>query len=172
MGSMHSNHIEPFGPHHGEPHIPHTPYDWWRDGNVRYAGYANELGEAFRPLIPKPAVAATYVVAIGYAAGDTFDKGQREYRRSRNVNHSVAAGSIAALWQLLASVTIPALFVNRQVALTAWLLKRSSSRMATTFGPTLSGLCMIPFLPYILDPPITHVVNEAALWAGITPTEP
>ena len=29
------------------------PFDFWRDSLIRYLGYANELGESFRPLYPR-----------------------------------------------------------------------------------------------------------------------
>ena len=44
---------------------------------MRFLGYANVVGEAFRPVIPRSVVISTYVLAIGYAAADTVDKGKR-----------------------------------------------------------------------------------------------
>ena len=35
-----------------------APYDYLRDGPVRYCGYANEVGEAFRHVIPSLLVSA------------------------------------------------------------------------------------------------------------------
>jgi len=42
-----------------------------------FAGYSNEIGESFRPLVPKSLVAASYGMAIGYVCTDTFDKALR-----------------------------------------------------------------------------------------------
>lgn len=44
-------------------------------------GYANEVGEAFRPLVSKYLVLGTYGVAISYALADCADKTQKEYNR-------------------------------------------------------------------------------------------
>lgn len=43
------------------------------------SGYANEVGEAFRPLIPKYLVNASYAVSISYALADCADKTYKEY---------------------------------------------------------------------------------------------
>ena len=41
------------------------------------AGYANECGEAFRPLVPVEIVYFTYFLAISYVLADTVDKGKK-----------------------------------------------------------------------------------------------
>ena len=47
--------------------------DIYRDTLLRYAGYANEVGEAFSPLVPSWCVPASYGVAITYVIADTVD---------------------------------------------------------------------------------------------------
>lgn len=56
-------------------------YDIYRDSLLRYAGYANEVGEAFRAQTAKHTyagfnapVSLTYAVAIAYCAADANDK--------------------------------------------------------------------------------------------------
>ena len=44
--------------------------DPWRDSLLRYAGYANECGEAFRHVLPRLLV-PSYGVALLYVTGDT-----------------------------------------------------------------------------------------------------
>ena len=44
-------------------------YDVFKDSWLRYCGYANEVGEAFRPIIPRSLVFATYAIASIYALG-------------------------------------------------------------------------------------------------------
>lgn len=51
--------------------------DLWRDTPVRFGGYANELGESFRPLISRNLVWATYGAAMVYVGCDTLDKGKK-----------------------------------------------------------------------------------------------
>ena len=55
--------------------------DIFRDTLLRYAGYANEVGEAFRALTPKVFVHGTYVVASAYVLADATDKGKLMIRR-------------------------------------------------------------------------------------------
>ena len=66
---------------------------------VRFLGYANELGESFKPLIPRVAYFGTYGVACAYVAADANDKYQRD--------GDVARGVDALVWQALASVIVP-----------------------------------------------------------------
>lgn len=40
-------------------------------------GYANEVGESFRPLVPVPVVWASYGVATAYVTADAIDKGRK-----------------------------------------------------------------------------------------------
>ena len=49
-----------------EPYNPEA----YREGPVRLLGYANEVGESFRPLVPRSAVLSTYAVATAYVATD------------------------------------------------------------------------------------------------------
>ena len=107
--------------------------DYYRKGGVRLLGYANECGEAFRPLIPQAAVSATYAVAFTYVAADAS-------WRARTLPSSSRLGALAEaadtlVWQTLASVAIPGFTINRIV----WASQRittppSRSTTASTFS--------------------------------------
>ncbi|TSL28182.1 Mediator of RNA polymerase II transcription subunit 13-like [Bagarius yarrelli] len=51
--------------------------DIYRDTWVRFLGYANEVGEAFRALVPVSMVWASYAVATAYVSADAMDKGKK-----------------------------------------------------------------------------------------------
>ena len=51
---------------------PPASVDLYRDTPVRFLGYANELGESFKPLIPRVAYFGTYGVACAYVAADAI----------------------------------------------------------------------------------------------------
>jgi len=70
--------------------------DPFKDSLWRFLGYANEVGEALRPLVPVGFVWATYAVAIGYAAGDTYDKASYEYE----VRHVLLSASYCGMMGL------------------------------------------------------------------------
>ena len=79
--------------------------DRLRTGLIRYAGYANEVGEAFRPLVPRAAVNASYVAASGYVVADAA------WRANTLPTSSPRSPSVEVvdtlIWQGLASVIIP-----------------------------------------------------------------
>lgn len=63
------------------------PTDLWRDSLVRYLGYSNELGESFRPILPR-LVVPSYALAFAYVLGDTADKATKASERARTQQFS------------------------------------------------------------------------------------
>jgi fission process protein 1 len=57
-----------------------TAYDIWRDSPVRLLGYCNEVGESFRPLLPR-LVLPSYFVSVSYVACDAVDKTYKQYKK-------------------------------------------------------------------------------------------
>ncbi|KAL4096364.1 hypothetical protein PRIC1_009724 [Phytophthora ramorum] len=134
--------------------------DIWRDSLVRYLGYANELGESFRPILPR-LVVPSYFVAFGYVLGDTFDKASKAHTKavdegvsSRKRNALVADATIDTLaWQTMASVVIPGLTINRVVALSCVAVQRAAmnSPVVRRWAPTAIGLGVIPLIIHPID---------------------
>ena len=121
--------------------------DRLRIGPVRLLGYANELGESFRPLVPNSVVLASYGVAGAYVAADAA-------WRSTCPPPGRGALTEAAdtfVWQGLASVAIPGFVINRIV----WAVGRVSPASIVKWSPTAAGLCCIPFI----IKPIDHGVD-------------
>ncbi|XP_037734744.1 mitochondrial fission process protein 1 isoform X2 [Chelonia mydas] len=56
---------------------PPAETDLYRDTWVRYLGYANEIGESFRAIVPISLVWASYGVATTYVTADAIDKGKK-----------------------------------------------------------------------------------------------
>lgn len=50
------------------------------------AGYANEVGEAFRALVPVSFVWGSYAVATAYVTADAVDKGKKAAAVRRSVH--------------------------------------------------------------------------------------
>ncbi|XP_014750279.1 PREDICTED: mitochondrial fission process protein 1 isoform X2 [Sturnus vulgaris] len=129
--------------------------DLYRDTWVRYLGYANEVGESFRPLVPVPVVWASYGVATAYVTADAIDKGRK------------AATS-------LASVAIPGFTINRLCAaslallgsLTRWPLP---VRRWTT---TALGLAAIPLIITPIDRTVDFLMDSSLRKLYRTPGEP
>ncbi|KAL2767525.1 mitochondrial fission process protein 1 isoform b [Daubentonia madagascariensis] len=60
-----------------QPQLRGAERDLYRDTWVRYLGYANEVGEAFRSLVPAAVVWLSYGVASSYVLADAIDKGKK-----------------------------------------------------------------------------------------------
>jgi fission process protein 1 len=59
----------------------HEEHDIFRHTPLRYLGYCNEVGEAFRYQLSFRALACTYVISTGYVIGDAIDKGYKAYKK-------------------------------------------------------------------------------------------
>lgn len=128
--------------------------DPWRDTPLRFAGYANEVGEAFRPLVNHRWVMGSYACSMAYVVGDTYHKTviARERALSRGA-HPLADMCTTAVdvlaWQSLASVAIPGLAINRIVALSRHALLRAGRTPG--LAPTAIGLASIPLIIKPID---------------------
>ncbi|CAN0346998.1 unnamed protein product, partial [Ectocarpus sp. 12 AP-2014] len=89
--------------------------DVWRDSALRYAGYANEVGESFRNIAPR-LVVPSYAVSIAYVCGDTVDKAYKDYTKGKGMVAVGKTGLDVLLWQTLASVAVPGLTINIAVS--------------------------------------------------------
>ena len=126
--------------------------DMWRDSPVRYLGYANEVGESFRPLFPRMLI-PSYLLSIGYVLGDTRDKYVKAKSQETSSSTSLSLSSPwisamdALLWQSFASVIVPGITINRIVALSSKVWTGQGKQ----FGPTTIGLMMIPLIIHPID---------------------
>uniref|UniRef100_A0A7S3V0W7 Mitochondrial fission process protein 1 n=1 Tax=Aplanochytrium stocchinoi TaxID=215587 RepID=A0A7S3V0W7_9STRA len=150
-----------------------SEFDIWRDSPLRLCGYANEVGEAFRPIFPKY-VMPSYGVAFGYCAGDTIDKASIMYRNSnlkdKHRNHVIALCCFdTLLWQSLASVFIPGFTINQVVKATQFGMNRLSIAQvgAKRFVPTAVGLSVIPAIIKPIDNFVDYMLNN-----GVRPYYP
>jgi len=144
----------------GEVYEPEEPgaepgsIDIYRDSPLRYMGYANECGEAFRPLIDVSIVYITYVGAITYILADTYDKGKKGSNVEKEaLLYGVLGATDTFLWQMLASVIYPSFCINRLVLLLVSLQASPACPELFTADwlPTAAGLISIPLLIKPLD---------------------
>ncbi|XP_034565734.1 mitochondrial fission process protein 1 isoform X1 [Notolabrus celidotus] len=148
--------------------------DIYRDTWVRFLGYANEVGEAFRALVPKSAVLGSYAVATVYVTADAVDKGKKAAVAHGDNPGKTTRVAVAVVdtfvWQALASVIIPGFTINRVCAASLYMLKKSTKwplpvRKWTT---TAIGLSTIPFIitpidrsvDYLLDSSLRKIYND------------
>ncbi|KAF1592273.1 UNVERIFIED_CONTAM: Mitochondrial fission process protein 1, partial [Eudyptes robustus] len=130
--------------------------DLYRDTPIRFLGYANEIGEAFRAWIPVAAVKATYVVASSYVIADAFDKTHKVYKKpfqSKVERHKQLGITLldTLAWQTFASVIIPGMTINRLVATSTFGLKKFSRLAPTSIKLVSTGLGLVT-IPFIVRP--------------------
>mmetsp|Transcript_7472 Transcript_7472/g.18682 ORF Transcript_7472/g.18682 Transcript_7472/m.18682 type:complete len:173 (+) Transcript_7472:55-573(+) len=138
--------------HHGQ-----QGDDIFKDSLLRYLGYSNELGEAFRPLVHPRVVGATYVVSGGYVVADAVDKVLLALRNEKIPEQArkwvaLEKGADTLIWQGLASVIFPGITINRIVWATG---KLPLPPKLKSIVPTAVGLASIPLIIY----PIDHLVH-------------
>lgn len=150
--------------------------DLYRDTFVRYAGYANEVGESFKNIVSRTSYKASYAVAIAYVLADAADKGMKAEAVAASMppepaadapekNSQVEAAKAAAdtlVWQGLASVIIPGFTINRIVALVKKITESVDGKLpapAKKWAPTLIGLSVIPFIVHPIDEGVTMMLD-------------
>lgn len=144
--------------------------DLFRDTPVRYLGYANEVGEAFRSLVPGWTVGLSYAIASGYVLADTAHKSRetsrgQDWRSGEERRAAVGRRAMDTLvWQGLASVAVPGFTINRLCKVTAWLLRRQGKLPPALQGwaTTAVGLAAIPFIIRPIDAGV-HIAMDATL---------
>ncbi|XP_019871831.1 mitochondrial fission process protein 1 [Aethina tumida] len=141
------------------------PKDLYRETPIRYLGYANEVGEAFRGWIGSKWVNATYGVATLYVLADTIDKSINSYETNKNERNHIKKVTYTTidtlLWQFLASVIIPGATINRVCAVSNYLLKRVEKLPKNTrkYTVTTIGLVTIPFIIKPIDNLVDNLMD-------------
>jgi len=133
--------------------------DIYRDTPLRYLGYANEVGEAFRALVHVNWVKLSYGVASAYVLADTNDKAQKMSRslpaEDDSKTKKVAFAAVdTLLWQALASVIIPGFTINRICAASLFTMGRAIPNVSLNsrkWATTAIGLGVIPFIVHPID---------------------
>eukprot|EP00601_Ochromonadales_sp_CCMP2298_P004345 CAMPEP_0173188432 /NCGR_PEP_ID=MMETSP1141-20130122/11254_1 /TAXON_ID=483371 /ORGANISM="non described non described, Strain CCMP2298" /LENGTH=259 /DNA_ID=CAMNT_0014112365 /DNA_START=107 /DNA_END=884 /DNA_ORIENTATION=+ len=138
--------------------------DVFRDTPVRYLGYANEVGESFKPIFPQ-IVLPSYVLAFAYVFADAMYKTFLAQDHGQAFLDVIRLGSDALLWQSLASVLIPG---NIIAFITSIAVKNIRSELdvmlslpepVRKWAPTVIGLCAIPFIIEPIDTAVDMVFD-------------
>mmetsp|Transcript_21753 Transcript_21753/g.36385 ORF Transcript_21753/g.36385 Transcript_21753/m.36385 type:complete len:268 (-) Transcript_21753:80-883(-) len=155
--------------------------DIFRDTPLRYMGYANEVGESFKPLFPR-FLTPSYGLAFAYVGADAFCKAVIAQAHGDPTNEVVRLGTDALLWQTLASVLIPGNIIAFITSLAVKTIRskvepddveqpdnevggdsesnRSLPSLVRTWGPTAVGLMCIPLIIHPIDETVTFVFDN------------
>jgi fission process protein 1 len=143
-------------PDHESVIITPNPY---RQVPLRYLGYANELGESAKPLLPpslKYLYHFSYAVAGTYVFADSAKCVELEPPTSKKDPKVVFCDAL--LWQTAASVVIPGLVINRIVA--GVNVAAKSAGLRGKFFGTMAGLASIPLIIHPIDHGVEVVMDN------------
>ncbi|KAF8897243.1 mitochondrial 18 KDa protein-domain-containing protein [Infundibulicybe gibba] len=139
----------------------------------RYVAYTSDVGEAFRPVVPPWVVSAAYGVSWLYLAGDVGYESYKAHHRgpspieaahfSEPSRIGIAAVQRAA-FQSIASMALPAFTIHTAVHQAKKAFINVRNPRIRTWGPTMTGLAIVPVLPYMFDHPVEHVTDRVFDW--------
>jgi len=141
--------------------------------STRYIAYTSDVGEAFRPVMPPWVVTAAYGVSWLYLTGDVAYESYKTHRRgpspieAANFSEPTRVGIAAvqrATFQSIASMALPAFTIHTAVAQSRKVFRSATNHRVKTWGPTVTGLAIVPILPYLFDQPVEHVTDRAFDW--------
>ncbi|XP_074150182.1 mitochondrial fission process protein 1 [Sminthopsis crassicaudata] len=141
--------------------------DLYRDTWVRYLGYANEVGEAFRAIVPTSLVWLSYGVASSYVVADAVDKGKKAGAAASPETSKTTKMAVAVVdtfvWQALASVAIPGFTINRLCAASLYVLGRATRwpLAARKWTTTAVGLMAIPVIIHPIDRSVDFLLDSS-----------
>ncbi|KAM9118538.1 mitochondrial fission process protein 1 [Pangshura tecta] len=146
---------------------PPAETDLYRDTWLRYLGYANEVGESFRAIVPVSLVWASYGVATTYVMADAIDKGKKaalahEHDVGKTTQVAVAVVD-TFVWQALASVAIPGFTINRICAASLYFLGTMTHwpLPIRKWMTTAIGLSAIPVIIKPIDRSVDFLMDSS-----------
>jgi mitochondrial fission process protein 1 len=131
----------------------------------RFLAYTSEVGEAGRPVVHHNLVRSAYVVSWAYVCYDVHNYYNYSYEHGKRDYQLYKAAAQRTVFQSIASMFLPAIAVHQTVHFSgkgfALMQARNmiKNKKFLIWGPTVTGLCVIPFLPYLFDEPIEHGVE-------------
>lgn len=153
----------------------------------RYVAYTSDIGESFRPVAHPNIVRAGYAVSWGYIIGDVvydtwkckmkqdgvYKPGLKPWDpiptepnldsiatyKETNLDWKLS-GLKRLLFQSLASMGLPAFTIHTIVRYMGQYVQKSGMKGRTaTLLPVVTGLAIVPALPYIFDEPVEKALD-------------
>ena len=130
----------------------------------RYFAYTSEVGESFRPLIPRPLVNTAYGISIGYVFADVYVNTHDQFQKTKDIKKtSIMAGDLL-LWHTFASMVFPAVSIHSIVKYSGKAMDFTTIKNVPIFRrwlPTLLGLGSIPFIIHPLDRMTDYLMDKS-----------
>ncbi|KAJ7095108.1 mitochondrial 18 KDa protein-domain-containing protein [Mycena belliarum] len=143
---------------------------------TRYIAYTSDVGEAFRPVVPPWVVTAAYGVSWLYLTGDVSYESYKAHRQgpspfeAAHFSEPVRIGMAAverATFQSIASMALPAFTIHTAVKQAKKAFDKANNPRLRAWGPTVTGLAIVPVLPYLFDHPVEHVTESVFGWIKV-----
>ncbi|ESK93772.1 hypothetical protein Moror_1052 [Moniliophthora roreri MCA 2997] len=140
----------------------------WNSISISHCSLSNR--EIF---IPPWVVTLAYGISWAYLSGDVAYEGYKANRRgptpfeAANFSESTRISLVAvqrATFQSIASMALPAFTIHTAVKQAKKAFVNVKNPRIKMWGLTLTGLAIIPSLPYIFDHPVEHVTEKAFEW--------
>jgi len=140
---------------------------------TRYVAYTSDIGEAFRPVVPPWVVTAAYGISWAYLAGDVGYESYKSHRQGPSSEEAVhfsetervgLAAVQRATFQSIASMALPAFTIHTAVKQAKKAFKDAKNVRVRAWGPTVTGLAIVPALPFLFDHPVEKVTENAFEW--------
>ena len=131
----------------------------------RALAYASEVGESFRPIIPKYIVNMAYITSLLYVGADTMIY-RYEMIENKKTKKEINIATIDRLiWHSLASMILPALAIHSIVKYSSKGIDKFNmfGTMPKTriWIPTLLALGCIPFIIHPIDHFADYAMNNS-----------
>ncbi|KAI8336692.1 mitochondrial 18 KDa protein-domain-containing protein [Chlamydoabsidia padenii] len=126
----------------------------------RYLAYSSDIGESFRPIVPPAVVKAAYGISWGYVLIDMSYEGYKAHHAGDSNQEVAVKMAQRGTFQAVASMFFPMVTIHTAVKYSAKAFKDVKNTKLRTWGPTAIGLAIVPFLPYMFDEPVEHVMDR------------
>ncbi|KAF8341286.1 mitochondrial 18 KDa protein-domain-containing protein [Cantharellus anzutake] len=139
----------------------------------RYIAYTSDLGEAFRPVVHPAVVTACYAVSWLYLSGDVAFETYKAKRQGPTVEDLATWSEPTRLtmtalqrsvFQSIASMALPAFTIHSVVRYSVRAFNNAKSPRVKAWGPSITGLAVIPVLPFLYDHPVETATEAAFGW--------
>jgi fission process protein 1 len=142
----------------------------------RYIAYTSDIGESFRPIVPSWVVTASYGISWLYLSGDVAFESYKAHKQgpsplealhfSENTRIALAAAE-RATFQSIASMGLPALTIHTAVKQAKKAFVNVKNPRIKAWGPTMTGLAIVPALPFIFDHPVEQATASVFDWIKV-----
>ncbi|KZT27012.1 hypothetical protein NEOLEDRAFT_1061688 [Neolentinus lepideus HHB14362 ss-1] len=139
----------------------------------RYLAYTSDVGEAFRPVVNPRIVTAAYGISWLYLAGDVGYEAFKAHRRgptpleASHFSEPTRLGLVVAqrsIFQSVASMALPAFTIHTVVNQAKKAFVNVKNPRVKAWGPTITGIAVVPVLPYLFDHPVETATERAFEW--------